>query len=123
MLKNALESNTKLEADVERMMVEGDAFRTQLLKRDFDIAHTVALKNLLDGRVEDLERTIAAHDDAVSAKICCFARDGSLTLWVNQKVDGFVAVQKDQHSEPGLSVEISALFVLFRRYHGMSFWL
>eukprot|EP00243_Klebsormidium_subtile_P001665 TRINITY_DN129_c0_g2_i1.p1 TRINITY_DN129_c0_g2~~TRINITY_DN129_c0_g2_i1.p1 ORF type:complete len:1549 (+),score=629.15 TRINITY_DN129_c0_g2_i1:555-4649(+) len=63
-LRAALESNFTLEADAERLMAEGDAFRTQLLRRDLDIAHTVALKQILDGRVEDLERTIADHDDA-----------------------------------------------------------
>ncbi|GAQ86489.1 hypothetical protein KFL_002920060 [Klebsormidium nitens] len=63
-LAAALASNITLEAEAVRMMEEGDEFRTQLLRRDFDIAHAVALKRLLDERVDDLERTIAEHDDA-----------------------------------------------------------
>lgn len=70
-LAAAEEANAALEAEVEQITSEKGALQTEVLLKDFDLTHSNAMKALLDDRVTDLERVIAAHDDLVSANFPC----------------------------------------------------
>jgi hypothetical protein len=58
--------NAELEAQVDHLGEEGSGLRRKLLLQDFDLTNTKALKEILNEKVEGLERVIASHDDMVS---------------------------------------------------------
>lgn len=66
-LKAANYSMAELNAQVAHLEAERTAFQTKLLSADFDITHISAMKNIMDARVQDLERVIADHEDLVRA--------------------------------------------------------
>lgn len=61
-LKAAQSANTELETQVEFLEAKEGMLQTQLLRKDFDLAHTQALKAILDEKTNFLERTLAELD-------------------------------------------------------------
>jgi hypothetical protein len=78
--------NTDLEVQVDHLGEDESGLRRKLLLQHFDQTNTRALKDVLDEKVEHLERVIASHDEMVSgllkrqgyanlarkAACCCF---------------------------------------------------
>lgn len=69
-LRAAHASNAELQSEVGNLKAEGDSLRTQMLRQDFDLTHSRAIKAIFDERVTDLEKVIAEHDDLVSVVSC-----------------------------------------------------
>jgi predicted RNase H-like nuclease (RuvC/YqgF family) len=99
----------ELAAEIERLKSEGSSLQSKLLRKDFDMTHTRALKAILETRVEDLERQIAEQNawvgaretrvedlerqiaeqtGWVGAKVCCTVLDllRSMSIWLCAKV-------------------------------------
>lgn len=68
-LHEAVTSIGKLESHVERLEEESHKLRGKLLRLDFDLTHTRATKSILGDKVEDLERAIAADNEASRIRV------------------------------------------------------
>jgi hypothetical protein len=58
--------NKQLVSEVQRLKKREGQLVDEKIKTEFDITHYRALVAILEGRIGDLERVIAAHDDLVS---------------------------------------------------------
>jgi predicted RNase H-like nuclease (RuvC/YqgF family) len=97
----------ELAAEIERLKSEGSSLQSKLLRKDFDMTHTRALKAILETRVEDLERQIAERNAWVGARearvkdlerqiaeqtgwvgtrVCCKVLDLHRSIWFRAKV-------------------------------------